>query len=79
MLNLAKYTKFVFKTYLKNNLQVTKVTRKNMFQQVLKISLMRITSKKLWVEKVSASIQKYRKLPALTGTQNELDVAQILY
>ena len=39
----------------------------------------KVTTKKLYVEKVPASKLKYRELPALTGTRNELDVAQILY
>ena len=77
-----KITKFVLKKYLKKYLQVTISTRKYLLPQVLKISLMKVTkvtTKKLYVEKVPASKLKYRELPALTGTRNELDVAQILY
>ena len=71
-----KIAKFVLKKYL----QVTISTRKYLLPRVLKIKLMKVTkvaTKNLYVEKVPASKLKYRGQPALTGTRNELDIAQI--
>ena len=74
-----KMTKFVLKKYLKKYLQVTISTRKYLLPRVLKISLMKVTKVATKKAMCWKSILKYRELPALKGTLNELDIAQILY